>query len=184
MRPGCIAGLAPMPPDPDRMPPLGCRSVSDSAPNIRPASHCGGGRHQTGPRNFLYVLSMVFVCLFVCFCLFRVAPTAYGSSQVRGRIRATAASLHHSYSNTGSKPRLRPTPQLMATLIHNPLSEARDRTRNLMATSWVCNPLSHIRSSSTCLKFTTALGGKNSDPHVINSEYKTQRRVSFKITGW
>ena len=28
-----------------------------------------------------------WVCLF-CFCLFRAAPTAYGSSQARGRIRA------------------------------------------------------------------------------------------------
>ena len=30
------------------------------------------------------------------------APAAYGSSQARGRIEATAAGLHHSRSNTGS----------------------------------------------------------------------------------
>ena len=40
---------------------------------------------------------------------------AYGSSQARDRIRATAVSLHHSHSNVGSKPHLRPIPQLTAT---------------------------------------------------------------------
>ena len=42
--------------------------------------------------------------------LFRAAPKAYGSSQVRGPIRATAAGLHRSHSHTGSKPRLQPIP--------------------------------------------------------------------------
>ena len=32
----------------------------------------------------------------------RALPTAYGSSWLRGRIRAAAASLHHSYSNSES----------------------------------------------------------------------------------
>ena len=45
-----------------------------------------------------------FCFLFVC--LFRAIPAAYGSSQARGRIRAAAASLHHSHSNMGSKPHL------------------------------------------------------------------------------
>ena len=36
-------------------------------------------------------------------------------SQARGLIRAAAAGLHHSHSNTRSELRLRPTPQLMAT---------------------------------------------------------------------
>ena len=47
---------------------------------------------------------------------FRATPVAYGGSQARGRIRATAASLHHSHSNVGSEPHLQPTPQLSATL--------------------------------------------------------------------
>ena len=42
-------------------------------------------------------------------------PAAYGGSQARGQIRATAAGLYHSHSNAGSEPCLRPTPQLMAT---------------------------------------------------------------------
>ena len=50
-----------------------------------------------------------FFCLFLLF--FRAAPAAYGDSQARGPIRATAASLHHS------------SRQLQ---ILNPLSEARD----------------------------------------------------------
>ena len=48
--------------------------------------------------------------------LFRAAPTAYGGSQARGLIRATAASLHNSHSNAGSEPHLGPTPQLTAPL--------------------------------------------------------------------
>ena len=46
------------------------------------------------------------------FCYFRARPTAYGGSQARGPIGATAASLHNSHSNTGSKPPLRLKPQL------------------------------------------------------------------------
>ena len=48
------------------------------------------------------------------FFLFRATPTAYGSSQVRGQIRAATASLRLSHSNLASKPCLQPTPQLMA----------------------------------------------------------------------
>ena len=55
-----------------------------------------------------------FFVLF-CFCLFRAAPAAYGGSQARNQIGATAAGLHHSHSNVGSEPRLQPTPQLPAT---------------------------------------------------------------------
>ncbi|WP_447305893.1 hypothetical protein, partial [Escherichia coli] len=47
--------------------------------------------------------------------LFRAALKAYGRSQARGQIGAVAAGLHHSHSNSGSKPHLLPTPQLMAT---------------------------------------------------------------------
>ena len=37
-------------------------------------------------------------------------------SQAKGQIRAIAAGLHHSHSNIRSKPCLRSTPQLTATL--------------------------------------------------------------------
>ena len=54
-------------------------------------------------------------CLFVCLFVFRATPTAYGGSQARSLIRATAASLHHSHSKARSEPCLQPTPQLTAT---------------------------------------------------------------------
>ena len=57
-------------------------------------------------------MSTPFFCCFV----FRAAPGAYGGSQARGPIGATAAGLHRSHSNPGSEPHLQPTPQLKATL--------------------------------------------------------------------
>ena len=49
------------------------------------------------------------------YLLFRAALAAYGDSQARVPIGATVASLHHSHSNTISKPHLQPTPQPTAT---------------------------------------------------------------------
>ena len=50
------------------------------------------------------------------FCLFfRAVPTAHGGSLARGLIRAVAAGLHHSHSNTESEPHLELIPQLTAT---------------------------------------------------------------------
>ena len=43
------------------------------------------------------------VYLFIVLCLFRAAPEEYGGSQARGLIRAVAASLRQSHSNTGSE---------------------------------------------------------------------------------
>ena len=83
----------------------------------------------------------LFVCLF---CLFWTASAAYGGSQARGWIRAAAAGLRCSHQDAGSQLRLRPTPQLMATPGHNPLSGSRDHTEILMDTSRV---LSHNRNS-------------------------------------
>ena len=55
---------------------------------------------------------------FFLFLPSRAKPVAYGSSQARGPIRAAAAGQSH--SNTGSKLRLQPTPQLTATLDPRP----------------------------------------------------------------
>ena len=74
----------------------------------------------------------------------------YGSSQARGRIRAVAAALHHSHSNSGSE--LHPQPahhSLWHHQIPNPLNEARDRTWVLMDTSQTHDGLlSHDGNSS------------------------------------
>ena len=50
----------------------------------------------------------LFIYLFIL--LFRAAPMACGGGQARDRIRAAPAGLCHSHSNTGSEPRLPPTP--------------------------------------------------------------------------
>ena len=57
---------------------------------------------------------------FICFAFFRAVLEEYGSSQARSLIGAVAAGLHHSHSNSGSKPHLRPIAQLMATLDPEP----------------------------------------------------------------
>ena len=53
---------------------------------------------------------------FILFCLFTASLMENGGPQARGQIGATAAGLHHSHSNTGSKPHLLHTPQLMTML--------------------------------------------------------------------
>ena len=45
---------------------------------------------------------------------------AFGTSQARGQIKVAAAGLHHSHSNTKSKPHLQPILQLTATLDTEP----------------------------------------------------------------
>ena len=62
------------------------------------------------------------------FLLFRTSPVAYGNSQIRGRIRATAASLRHSHNKAGSELHLRPTLQLTAT--QDPLPTERGQGSN------------------------------------------------------
>ena len=82
-------------------------------PSINPGEELG-----TAPSFIALRSNTVNILNFILFyfLLFRANPVTYGSSQARGWIGATAASLYHSHSNTGSEPYLRPTPQLMATL--------------------------------------------------------------------
>ena len=80
---------------------------------------------------------------------------AYGSSPARGRIRAAAAGLHHSHSNTRSELHLQPTlSSFWQHWILNPLSKARDQTCILLDTSWILNLLSH-KGNSKPLPFLT-----------------------------
>jgi len=55
-----------------------------------------------------------FFFFFGLFAISWAAPTAYGGSQARGPIGAIATGLRQSHSNSGSEPRLQPTPQLTA----------------------------------------------------------------------
>ena len=95
---------------------------------------------------------MLFVCLFVL--SFGAAPTAYESSQVRGRIRAAAAGLHHSHSNTGSEPHLWPTLQRVAKPDTKPTERGQGSNPCiLMEASLILTPLSH--------------DGKSCDPYIF-----------------
>ena len=80
----------------------------------------------------------LFMCLFIhsfIQCLFRAVPMAYGSSQARGSNRSWSCW---------------PTPQPQQRRILNPLSEARNQTRNLMVPSQIhlCCTTTELQSSS------------------------------------
>ena len=92
--------------------------------------------HQGNLLLWFFFLSFFFFFFFF-FGLCKATPTAFGSAQARDRIRAEAASLHHSHSSTGSKPHLQPTHSSQQCQIHNPLVKARGWTLVLMDTSQV-----------------------------------------------
>ena len=83
--------------------------------------------------------SLFFILFFGLFSISWATPGAYGGSQARGRIRAVATSLCQSHSNAGWDLShicdLHHSSQQRRIL--NPLSEARDRTRNLMVPSQI-----------------------------------------------
>ena len=58
---------------------------------------------------------LIFEMPLVVVVVLSFRASAYGGSQARGPIGATAAVLHHGHSNARSEPRLRPTPQLTAS---------------------------------------------------------------------
>ena len=82
-----------------------------------------------------FSLALFFFFFFCLFAFSRAAPMAYGGSQARGLIGAVATSLHQSHRNTGSVCNLHHSSQQRQIL--NPLSKARDQTRNLMVPSWI-----------------------------------------------
>ena len=85
---------------------------------------------------FKGIIIIIIIIIFV-FAISRAASAAYGDSQARGQIVAVATGLSQSHSNLGSEPCLQPTPQLTECQILNPLSKARDRTRNIMVPSCI-----------------------------------------------
>ena len=69
------------------------------------------------PHQLWIMILIFFNFYFLVFFVFSgAASVAYGGSQARGLIESVATSLHQSHSNSGSKPRLPPTPPLTATL--------------------------------------------------------------------
>ena len=86
--------------------------------------------------NVLFSLVALFLGeedFFFFFLLFRTTLLAYGSSQTRGQIGATAAGKHHSHINTSSEPCLWPTPQL--TAVPDPWPTVRPRIKP--TSSWI-----------------------------------------------
>ena len=93
---------------------------------------CGMHSVNIGGFNFfqcdkILITKCIMLTIFFSFLFFFVflpfpwaAPAAYGGSQARGLIRAVAASLHHSHSNTGST-----TPQLTATPDRQPTEQGQ-----------------------------------------------------------
>ena len=87
----------------------------------------GMGRSKTSQHYFITLIfkkcedtihiktNFFFFFFFGLFAYSRAVPVAYGGSQASRLIGAVVAGLHHSHSNAGSEPRLRPTPQLTAT---------------------------------------------------------------------
>ena len=49
-----------------------------------------------------HMIILLFIYFYFYFLLFRATPMAYGGSQARGQIGATAAGVYHSHSNAGS----------------------------------------------------------------------------------
>ena len=76
-------------------------------------------------------------------CTFsRAVPTECSGSQARGLIGAGATSPRQSHSNVGSELRLRPTPQLPATLDPQPIEQGQVSNPQLMVPSQSPDPLS------------------------------------------
>ena len=61
---------------------------------------------------------LLFFFFFSYFCLFRAVPVAYRNSQARGQMGATAARLHHSYTNAVFQSHLQAILQLTAMPDH------------------------------------------------------------------
>ena len=68
----------------------------------QPTAHNWANAHiltQSLAGKTLFVTGLRQAVHFFCLFVFRATPVAYGGSQSRGRIGATAAGLHHSHSN-------------------------------------------------------------------------------------
>ena len=61
---------------------------------------------EDGAILFIYLFIIIITITIIIILFFRATLVAYGGSQARGLITATAASLCHSHSNTGSESRL------------------------------------------------------------------------------
>ena len=88
----------------------GAVSKPGAAPSLQTSDPSSGPSLTRGLKAFLCSFLPSFLPFFLSFffisSFLRAAPAAYGSSQARGRIEATAAGLYYSHRNTRSKPHL------------------------------------------------------------------------------
>jgi len=110
------------------------QNMERKALDLEDGQPLGGGWEVTAPTWIFFFLPFFFGL----FCLFRATPTAYGRSQAWGPIGAVAASL---YTTATAMPDLSHICDLHHSSrqrqILNPLSKARDRTRNLIVPSQI-----------------------------------------------
>ena len=79
------------------------------------SGHRAQCRKKTAFQNSISFLFLSFLLFFVLFCLFRVTPEIYGSSQAMGQTGAAAVRLQHSHSIAKSSTHLQSIPKLTAT---------------------------------------------------------------------
>ena len=92
---------------------------------------------------------------------------AKGRSQARGRMRASAASLDHSHSNTGSEPHLQPTPQLCGnarSLTHQVRPGIKPISSWILVRFLTCEPQQELPGFS-CIKQQADIWGQ----HIVQS---------------
>jgi len=81
---------------------LRCCGPSSTLQSVPPSTLCRVSCPWCSLKKCTTLKVFLGFCFLFVFCFLRAAPTAYGGSQARGRIRATAAGLGHSRSNARS----------------------------------------------------------------------------------
>ena len=103
---------------------------------------------------------------FFFFLFFRTTHMAYGSSQVRGRIGATAFRLCHSHRDLGSEPHLQSTPQ------PTPMPDTWPTEWGHNGNSWRSN----FQGSYRCQLFSKTLAHRPSRVHILHNTADTANR--------
>ena len=135
----------------------------------------GGIKHFILPRIHFYFL---FFALFYFILFFRTALVAYGSSQDKGWIGATAVSPYHSHSNTWSEPC--PCHNSWQHWIPDPLSKARDWACILMNTNRIRFCCTTMGTPGYIFRYLIMYWNGNSWIHI--PEEREGLKINFGIT--